>query len=73
MKPALRIISHPSPPSELERDLEESCKLVELAKAGATFVRPHELPSAECLAVTHGTPYTLTAKAWHELGGRGCG
>ena len=56
--------------SELEQRLAES---VDALEDGARFVDPAVLPTADQLAVTHGTPFTLTAKAWHELGGRGCG
>ena len=55
--------------SELERDLEESIRLVELAKAGAVFIRPERLPTTDQLHVTHGTPYTLTRLGWEAVKG----
>ena len=65
----LRVVSHPSKPSQLERDLEESVRLVDLVRAGAVFVRPEELPSDAALLVTHGGPYWLTDKGMAATGG----
>lgn len=70
MADPVRIISRPTPPTELERDLEESIKLVELVRAGAVFVRPERLPSelqllaaqARISSICRGARYWLTDK-----------